>query len=153
VSGALLFSIISDVLLIVLVRRSVRTLSQETSPQRIIGALFAQATAIALTFTIPYEAAIRFGPSFAKSAFAGNLFFVAVFNLPTAFASLAFSVALVAVLLHRIIWPFLSRSTYSLTRKDVLDKRKTIRTVGFICIGYALAGHASLAAFLEKLLK
>jgi hypothetical protein len=113
-----------------------------------------QLVTLLLVFVIPYRLPIMWNPKMVGTNAGQTLFVLAIFNLPTAIASTAFSLSLFVVLAHRLIWPFLSKLTYILIRNEVLEKRKTVRWMGFAFIAYSLFSRDSLwHYFAEKLLK
>jgi hypothetical protein len=61
----------------------------------------------------------------------------------------SFVLALLIVLIHRVTWPLLSTWTYVLTRKEVLEKRKTVRWVAITLVIYGLSGIPKLAFILR----
>jgi hypothetical protein len=140
ISATLLISIASDILLLGLVRQSLRWIMMRTSLQRIITALVIQVVTLFLIFYIPFKVPIQWQPGLPRKNLGQDLFILALFNIPTAIASIAFVFSLVIVALHRLTWPLLSQWTYVLTRNDVLEKRKKIRAIGFLCLAYAFAG-------------
>jgi hypothetical protein len=78
-----------------------------------------------------------------------GMMMLAIFNIPTAFAAVSFVLALLIVLIHRVTWPLLSTWTYVLTRKEVLEKRKVVRTVSVALLIYGLSGIPQLAFILK----
>ena len=151
---ALAISFASDVLLLMLVRQSLRWILARTTLARIVSAMAMQLLALFLVFVIPYRLPIVWHPEMARSSVGQILFVLALFNIPTVVASLAFGFSLSVVLLHRLVWPFLSEFTYVLTRNEVLDKRKTVRWIGCACIVYAVSANHTFWYYLsQKLLK
>lgn len=151
--AALIVSVISDVLLLMLVRRSLLWISERTSLARLVCVLTVQVIALLMIFVIPYRLPIVWYPKLAGTSTGQTLFVLAIFNLPTAFASIAFICGICIVLTHQLVWPLLSKIIYILTRNEVLDKRKTLRSFGLLCVAYA-AFKGSLWHFVgEKLLK
>jgi hypothetical protein len=138
--AALISGLASDIALVVIVRQSLRWLVERTTIPRIVGAVVAQ---VALTITLiylPFQIIVAGGPAKAKSVFAVGMFMLCAFNIPTALASVSFVFLLFVVVLHRLTWPLLSRLTYILTRRDLLEKRRTIRTISVALILFALRG-------------
>ena len=113
-----------------------------------------QLLSLFLVFVIPYGLPIMWHPEMARSSVGQILFVLALFNIPTVVASLAFGFSLSVVLLHRLVWPLLSEFTYVLTRNEVLEKRKTVRWIGCACIAYAVSANHTFWYYLsQKLLK
>lgn len=150
---ALAFSFMSDLFLLVLVRQSLRWIQIQTNLLRIIVAVVIQAAALLLIVGIPYRHPIVWHPEMAKTNTGQMLFALALFNLPTAIASLAFSLSLVVVVLHRLFWPFLSELTYILTRNEVLEKRKTVRSIGYALFIYAILGSGFWRQIAQKVMR
>jgi hypothetical protein len=152
---ALAVSIVSDLLLLTLIRKSLAWMMDRTSVWRMIAAVATQISALCLVFVVPALYPILWRPDLARSSLGDSVFMLAIFNIPTGIASIAFAASLFVVLLHRIRWPLLSQWTYVLTRTDVLEKRKTVRWIGGALHFYGLSGLFSGSFFLhiaEKLL-
>jgi hypothetical protein len=151
---ALGISIASDLLLLIIVRQSLMWLSVLISIPRMIAMIAMQGIVLFLIFFIPYQLPIVWRPEMAKNSTGVSLFILAIFNIPTVFASIAFGISLFVVLLHRISWPLLSQWTYVLTRNDVLQKRKAIRAIGCALLVFGLSGHSrALWQIAEEILK
>ena len=106
-------------------------------------------------FIFPFLLPIKV-PGMSKSSLGVSIFMLALFNIPTAIASMTFGISLLVVLLHRFSWPLLSRLTYILTRNEVLDKRKTVRAIGGALMLFGLSGVHLLPLLMkvaERLLK
>ena len=151
---ALSISLASDLLMLVLIRQSLRWLVAGTSITKMIIAIAIQGLALCLIFLTPFQISLVWRPDLIKGSLGLSLFVLAIFNIPTVIASAAFDVSLLAVLLHRISWPLLSQWTYVLTRNDVLEKRKTMRVIGVAFLAYGLSGHSgALWKIVEEILK
>jgi hypothetical protein len=151
---AFVASTISDLLLLILVRLSLKWITIRTSIPRIAGALAIQIAVVLLVFVVPYYIPIEWHPEMAKTGTGAALFSLAIFNLPTVVASLAFSISLLFVLIHRLTWPLLSEISYILTRNNVLEKRGALRFAGGILISYALHPTTSFWSYVvDKVLK
>jgi hypothetical protein len=145
-SIALACSIASDLLLLVLIRKSLHWIVARSTIARIIVSTTVQVVILPLLFSVPFVLPMTWWPNMSKSSLGLAVFMLAVFNIPTAIASLAFGISLLVVLLHRITWPFLSTWTYVLTRNEVFNKRKTIRGISTLMIIYGLSGFVHSAA-------
>ena len=151
---ALAISIASDLLLLILVRQTLRWLAVHPTITRLIAAITIQGLTLYLIFYIPFLLPTFWQPDMAKRSFGWILIMVSVFNIPTAFASIIFDISLLVILVHRISWPLLSQWTYVLTRKDVLEKRKTVRVIGCALLLFGLSGHSGMLwQIVEKMLK
>jgi hypothetical protein len=158
-----LLSLASDVLFLIIIRQSLRWLSVKTTPLRIMIVLTIQLLLIAIVFLIPWSAPFIELFAIQRRIHSTLLPYglelssgLVLFNLPTAVAAISFVFALLIVLLHRVTWPMLSEWTYVLTRNDVLEKRKTVRTIASALILYGLGGILKLAfvlALVERFLK
>ena len=147
--AALALSICSDVALLVVIRMILKWMLERTDLPRIIITLGSQLLLFAVIFILPIVYLERWGTAVPSSAGAVGSLTLTVFNIPTALASLLFLFLLAIVLLHRITWPLLSDWVYILNRKDVLDKRKTIRAISLVLIVYGLSGIAGASALLK----
>jgi len=154
IAVALAASFASDVLILALIRETLRWIQTRTSVVRIVVALLVQVAAFCLIFLIPIGLPILWKPTLAKNNFGLNLALTGVFNIPTVIACAVFAATLIVVLVHRIFWPLLSQWTYVLTRNDVLEKRKTIRAFGLACMLYGISGQSGfLWELVQKALK
>jgi hypothetical protein len=148
---ATFISLASDVLLLVVIRQSLTWMSSSTSLLRLSGALVLQLSLVVLLCYLPFHIAFvetRVNP---RGALAGCTSLVGFLNIPTAFASASFMLALLLVLFHRATWPVLSRAAYVLTRNNVLDKRRMIRSVAVALILYGLSGIPEMSLFVKLL--
>ena len=152
--AALAISLASDLLLLILIRSSLGWILVRTTIPRIISAMAMQVFVLSL-FIFPFLLPIKV-PGMSKSSLGVSIFMLALFNIPTAIASMTFGISLLVVLLHRFSWPLLSRLTYILTRNEVLDKRKTVRAIGGALMLFGLSGVHLLPLLMkvaERLLK
>lgn len=148
--AALAMSLASDVMLLVIIRQSLRWMLAYTSLMRVTVTVAIQVVLIFVVFLSPLIFLFDSGTENAKNSLGVILLTLGVFNLPTALASMAFILSIGVVLLHRITWPLLSQLAYVLTRSEVLEKRKTLRTIAASLIVFGLSGIPALS-FLQKL--
>jgi hypothetical protein len=149
-------SIVSDLLLLIALRKSLKWMLGSTTIFRIVATISFQFALLLGVFTVPFFLLILGGPEHAKTQWAGNMFILGVFNLPTAFASASFILLLAFVLLHRVLWPLLSQWVYVLTRSEVFNKRKSVRAVAFSMLLYGLSGlhiAPAMIKLVERLLR
>jgi hypothetical protein len=149
--AALAASVASDVVLLIIVRTSLSWLVARSTIRRMVGLIAVHLIVLMTLFAAPLLMPISWRPAMAKTSLGVTFFSLAMFNIPTAIASMAFLVCVMVVLLHRVLWPLMSRMTYILTRNEVLEKRKTVRTIGLALMLYGLAGF-SHGAWLRKVL-
>ena len=154
IGAALSISVASDILLLVLIRKSLQWIESDTTLLKMLIALALQALTFVLIFLIPLRLPTAWHPEMAKTMTGQFLFALAMFNLPTVLASLVFGTCVLFVTLHLQFWPFINAVNYVLVRKEVLDKRKTVRLLGFALIIFAIAWDHSLWYFIaQKVMK
>jgi hypothetical protein len=137
---ALVVSLASDILLLVIIRSSLRWMLADTKPLRMIGTIAIQTLIFTIVFLLPLRLYFLNAVVNPRSSLSSVGFLLVLFNIPTALASVSLLLPLFFVLLHRITWPMLSQLTYILTRNDLLEKRKTLRTIAVCLIGYGASG-------------
>ena len=149
-------SLLSDILLLVIVRRSLRWLAVRTTFVRIVISVFVQILIVIVVFVIPYMLShsnhVYPMPTVQTALHPWFMFLklTAAFNFLTAFAALSFSLSLIFLFLHRLTWPILGRAVYILTRNEVLDKRKTVRWVAAALFIYGAGGISKLAPIVSS---
>jgi hypothetical protein len=74
---------------------------------------------------------------------------LAASNLLDGLVASAFFILFCALLLHRLIWPVIQRPVYALATRDVVRRRRAIRTVGIAFVGLGALGDGVLK-FIEK---
>ena len=132
----LLFALLSDLLLIVLIRFTVRWLAEQTTVPRIVRAILIQLGVIGCLIVVPWSVSVCLTEAFgSKFAFIGSL---AVFNIFTGLWSGLFFLSLLFVLVHRLVWPMLSRLIYPLARHQLIRNRKLMASIGTACFLFAL---------------
>jgi hypothetical protein len=137
---ALAASVASDVLLLVIIRSSLKWMLANTKPLRMIGTIGIQALIFFIVFLFPLRLFFLNPNLNPRSSLSSAGFLFVIFNIPTAIASVSLLLPLLFVLVHRITWPALSQLTYILTRNDLLEKRKTLRTIAVGLIGFGVSG-------------
>lgn len=160
---ALYLSLGSDILLLVLVRFTVRWVSAKTSVLRIAVTLLMQAGVVYCLVFVPFaisEAArkVMTLEEFKQSTSLMSLNEMGVLNIFTGIVSSVFLLTLIFVLLHRVTWPILSRLFYPLARYEVVRSPKIMFRMGTACVLLAVSLlHPGIvrssAEWLVKLLK
>jgi hypothetical protein len=133
-----------DILFVILVRGSLRWILERSDFSRVAVAATFQILVCATLFVIPAYSLAVGQLANSSSIFAVGLAMLTILNIPTALASISFLLLLTVVLMHRITWPVLSAWTRPLTRSEVLDKRKTVRSIASYLIIYGLHGFPTL---------
>jgi hypothetical protein len=139
-ASAVAMSLASDILLLIIVRESLKWMMARTTLLRATATITIHSILMWTLFFLPFHFAQSGGVARAKSTLGMTFGLLGFFNIPTGLASAAFVCLLLMVLLHRLAWPFLSQWTYVLTRKDVLEKRKIARGIAILLIGFGLSG-------------
>ncbi len=156
---AMLLSLLSDVLLLALVRFTIRWISAKATAGRIAVTLLIQVAIVyflvLIPFAIPEALAIEDSiEDFRQSTTPMALTGMGGLNIFTGLASSVFLLALLFVLLHRITWPILSRLVYPLARYEVVRNQKVMLRVGTVCLVLALPLlNESARSFIGWLLK
>lgn len=152
--AALVLSLISDILLVALVRFTVRWLSTNTSASRIALAVSMQVGLIVLLVVAPFEIATNPLIDIRQRPMHQALGTIAVLNAFTGLVSSIFLLTLFFVLLHKVFWPLLSRLFYPLARYQLIRNRKIMASVGISCLIFAFPSiAASVKSILEWLAK
>jgi hypothetical protein len=76
---------------------------------------------------------------------------LAEYNLVTAVYCLVPGLALVALLLHKRMWPLLAKVTYPLLSFKVIQDKKLLISIGTLALGYAIGGDYLVLKIIEKL--
>jgi hypothetical protein len=142
---AFTMSLASDILLLMIIRQSLKWMLACVTLLRVTITMAIQLLLISIVIILPIAFIVKLAVANPKSNLVTTMLILGLFNIPTALASAAFVVLLFIVLLHRITWPLLSQWTYVLTRKDVLEKRKLLRTVAISLIMFGLSGIPRMA--------
>ena len=137
----LALSLLSDVLLVGLVRFTVRWVSAKASVSRTALAILIQLSIVYFLVLVPFAIPVGF-PDFSQSVGLMALLMMGGLNIFTALASLTFVLSLLLLLplllLHRALWPVLGRIIYPLDRHQIIRNRKITVPLGSACIIYAL---------------
>ncbi len=147
--SVLVASLASDIVLLMIIRLSLKWMLADVTLLRMIGATLIQLLLFVVVFFLPMKIVIFQSLLRPSGNLAVGLFMLVLFNIPTALASVSFLFSLLFVLLHRVTWPLLSQLAYILTRNDVLEKRKAVRTIAGCLIAYGLSGMPGMAFLLR----
>ncbi len=133
----LMLSLASDVVLLALVRATIRRLATESRLSVLMLSIIGQVAALGILIVLPFEASgfllVRYGSSSALQGFAT----LAIFNLFTAIASSMFLLVLIFVLAHRALWPLMDRVVYPVAARRMLADPKIMAALGTTCMGVA----------------
>jgi hypothetical protein len=133
----MIVGVLSDVLALALVRYTVRQISKELTMLRVATALVTQLAVIGLLVVIPIQASgpllVRFGSQLHFKA----LLWIGVLNLFTGLAASTFFIMLFLVLMHRLMWPLLSRMIYPIAGRRVFRNHTLMAGVGTACLLFA----------------
>jgi len=143
-AASLVSSILCDFIVIILLRKSLRWVMQHMTDIKIVLISLLQMVAACLVINLPYRISMIGAMHKQRDVLTQAFFFLTVFNVPTALFCVAIDVLLFGMLAHRIFWPAMSQWTYALARKDVFERRKTIRSLGAILLMYSGTGHSGL---------
>ena len=143
---ALAVSTAVDIGLLVLVRRSIRWISNAVQPPLSMFAIaFSHLLVALMVLWLPVHAsgviALRYGWKL-PSEF---LIALGCFNIFTALAASAFTLTLVAVLVHRLFWPFTERLFYQVVRYRVVRNHTAMASLGAACCVLAFPSIRGLA--------
>jgi hypothetical protein len=133
----LLLSFFCDVGMLVAVRISLRSLTQENRIPRILMAIAVQVTVIALLVVLPFEMGGRLLTKYGQAPLLIGFGILAIFNIFTALAAALFLLTLLFVLLHRLFWPMLDRIIYPVAARRLLADSTVMTTFGTACIALA----------------
>lgn len=139
---ALVFSLLSDALAIVAIRRLFASIAKSLSFGRIlrlIGLLAAILLAIGPGLCIGLGAlSYEISNDNLQSVFRVGVIWVGLLNTTTALYCLIPVIMLLVVLLHRLLWPVLGRLIYPFARYRLLANRKAMASIGGVSLAIAL---------------
>lgn len=131
--------LLSDVLLLALFRFTVRWISADPSVPRTALAILIHLCIVYFLVLVPLAvpAALEGDYDFRQSVALMSLVVMGGLNIFTAFASSAFLLSPLLLLLHRALWPVLGRILYPLARHQIIRNRKAMGALGTGCIAFA----------------
>jgi hypothetical protein len=137
----LLVSFLSDYLAIILLRKLFASISHTISTLRILATVTALCVFAGAIWVVPTLLGIwlsRHFPQILTESFQWSFLELLPLNSMTAILCLLPALVLVVVLLHKLLWPTLSRLIYPLCRFAIVTNRKVLVTVGTICFTVGL---------------
>ncbi len=134
---ALVLAVLTDICLLVAVRRSIRWISLEVRPLRICLVILAHIVVVFLVLWLPLHISADMTIRYRWKVLPQFLVGIAAFNLFTAIAACAFLLTLVALLLHRLFWPVVGVLFYQIARYKLARNHKAMAALGAICITFA----------------
>jgi hypothetical protein len=150
----LVLGLLSDVLLVALVRFTVRWVSVKASALRIGLAIVIQLSVVYFLILVPFAIPATFPDDFRQSVGLMSLLIMGGLNIFTAFASLTFVLSLLLLLLHRALWPVLGRLVNLLYEYKVIRNRKVMVWIGTGCFIFACPWmHPTVKSILQSLAK
>ena len=149
---AAVISLLSDVLLVAVIRQSLKWITERLSPARVAAAIAVQMVLLIVTFVLPALLILLLAKQNPASSLSVGALTLTLFNFPTAIASICFIASLAFLTLHRFTWPTMERLVYILTRPEVLRKRALVRIVSAGIAVYGLQGIPQ-AGFLIKIIE
>lgn len=126
----LLASFLSDFLTVVVSRRIITGLSRSLSNVRIVRAVLLLLLLAVAVFASPYLVQDIISPVVQEVPFGLML---SLLNVATAIMCIIPIFTLLFVLLHKLLWPFLSRLLYPLASLQIVGNRKVLVSVGSFC--------------------
>jgi hypothetical protein len=134
----LAFSLSSDVLGVIAVRRILSFLTHALSSLRVLLGIFLLAALIVLFEYVPWIALFVFlfdrslGTEETRSMLAMVAGVTAYLNISTSLYCLIPALLLVVVLVHRAIWPLMAKAIYPLCRFKIVSNRKALIAIGSV---------------------
>jgi hypothetical protein len=144
--AALLLSLLSDVVLFVAVRQSIRWISVQLRPLRVCLVISGQIALIFLIVWLPQEISGRLSVKYGWKVIPQFLIMISGFNVFTAIAACIFILVLSGVLIHHLFWPFVSRLFYQVARYRLVRNHKAMASLGAICMIFAFPSLRGLVA-------
>lgn len=133
----LIAGILSDVLVLTLIRYTVRRISTAPTLSRVAIAISAQIALITFLVVAPIEASGPLIVKFGNRLMFKTLLWLGVFNLFTGLLASVFLLLLFTVMLHRVTWPILGKLIYPLARYEVLRNHIAMAGIGTACFMFA----------------
>jgi hypothetical protein len=150
----LIAGVLSDVLMLALVRYTVRRVSKLPSVLRVSLAVLVQLAIIISLVVVPIQGSGQLMVKFGNRLGFKAMLWIGIFNLFTGLAASAFLLVLFVVLLHRVTWPILGRLIYPLARHEVVRNHLVMAGIGTACFVFAFPlMPSSIRGILEWLAK
>jgi hypothetical protein len=145
-------SVISNYVAITVIRRLFALMSKAISMKQIFVMILALLSIAGIVEGLPPYLHLK-GIDFSGGEQHRSLFKVLTdYNFMTGVLCVIPAFMLLFLLLHKVIWPLLSRAIYSLYRNNVIANRKVLISVGCLCLTFALNIEQVGAKELLKLL-
>ncbi len=131
------FSVLTDCIVIALVRRLFAKMSTTVTFKGIVFRLSVLITMSIAVIAIPAIVALHDALTLNLGMLTSLGVILAMFNITTSVFCLIPLFMLLFVLAHKLVWPSLSRVIYPLCRYKIVTNKKALKTVGVLCITYA----------------
>jgi hypothetical protein len=126
-------------------RWGARELSSATTSRRLLTVLIAQAITVICLFGIQILAFINNWPIFRTntvqahsaiimSTLATSIYCFSMLSIVGSWPVVVYIVSLSLLVVHRILWPFLSRPLYAIQRHHIFENRNTLAVIGVILL-------------------
>ena len=154
-----MLSFLCDYLAVTTLRRLLLVISRSPSAMRVAFSVLILGLLSASIIYLPVMLAIVHGIVFKRhlsiAIYAGFLGELLGALSVTTFIYFALPAGiLLLILVHRIVWPFISRFIYSLGRYNILSNTKLLSGAGFVCLALAISiGHLTRKDILDLLSK
>jgi len=101
---SVVISLLSDVLLVAVIRQSLKWITKRLSPARMTAAIAVQVLLVVVTFLLPILLILFRAKQKPVSSLSLGALMLTLFNVPTAIASICFIASLAFLILHRFTW-------------------------------------------------
>jgi hypothetical protein len=139
---AVILSVFTDVLAIGFLRRIFIDIARNISTRAILKSAVLLIVTCAAAEVLPLVGFRLFVHGLGDISF--FLTWLIVLNLTTVLYCLIPAVILIALLVHKLIWPVLGKAIYPLARFKILTNRKAMVGVGVIAFTFAFVGHVAV---------
>lgn len=152
--SALLLSLLSNVVLLGIVRLTLRRLAKDSRTSRLLLAILIQIAIIFFLVYAPFGWAQGIREEYGEGVVAQTFGAVGALNIFTGLASSLFLLTLLFVLLHRALWPMLDKAIYPLAARAVIRNHTLMASIGTGCMVFAFPAMTStVKSVLEWLAK
>lgn len=134
----LVLSVIADLLAVVALRRLFSALSKSVSAPRMLLTIVVLMTVALVVAASPAIVFVWLRGDLWLDDLRNLILLLWQLDATTLMACILPIGMLVVVLIHKLLWPLLSRVIYPLTRYKVLSNRKVLIPVGTLCLTFAL---------------
>lgn len=130
---ALIASTATDVALLVGIRKSIRWISEQVRPLRVLLVILGQIALVIVFVWFPQHEAGNLMVQYKWKLLPNFLLMISAFNVFTTIAASAFTVTLLIVLLHRVYWPVVERFFYQIARYKLVRNHVAMASLGAGC--------------------